>query len=63
MQEIIDSEFKGCTVLAVMHRLTHIASYDQVALFHAGTLAEFGKTNELIAGDTQFARLYRSYAK
>ena len=63
VQDIIDSEFRGCTVLAVMHRLTNITSYDQVALMDAGSLVEFGEPAELIAGDTRFAELYRSHAK
>lgn len=63
MQDIIDSEFRGCTVLAVMHRLTHIAAYDQVALLDAGFLVELGEPAELIAEETRFAELYKSHAK
>jgi ABC-type multidrug transport system fused ATPase/permease subunit len=63
VQSIIDTEFKGCTVLAVMHRLTHVVSYDQVALMDAGALIELGTPAELIAGETRFAELYKSHSK
>lgn len=32
MQEIIDTDFKECTVLVVMHRLEHSRRYDKAAL-------------------------------
>src|SRR5207244_2391728 len=59
MQDIIDKEFKECTVLAVMHRLGHIGRYDRVALFGEGRLLEFGEPGALIAENTQFGSLYR----
>ncbi|OHW90753.1 ABC transporter [Colletotrichum incanum] len=59
MQNIVDSEFGDCTVLAVMHRLTHVARYDKVALFGDGELLEFDKPTSLISGKTMFAELYR----
>ncbi|KAK0615177.1 ABC transporter [Bombardia bombarda] len=59
MQEIIDTEFRGCTVLAVMHRLRHVSRYDRVALLDDGALVEFGDPEELMAGDTRFAKLCR----
>ncbi|KAK3690284.1 ABC transporter [Podospora appendiculata] len=64
IQDIIDTEFRGCTVLAVMHRLRHIASYDQVALMDSGSLVEFGAPADLLANDaSRFAQLHRSQAK
>lgn len=60
MQEIIDTEFKDCTVLAVMHRLHHVVrSYDVVALLDAGKLLEYGAPVTLMEGDTRFKELYR----
>ncbi|GKT41790.1 ABC transporter atnG [Colletotrichum spaethianum] len=59
MQNIIDNEFGGCTVLAVMHRLTHVARYDKVALFGDGELLEFGEPTSLMSEETRFAELYR----
>jgi len=63
MQGIIDSEFKGCTVLAVMHRLVRVAAYDQVALMHAGAFGGAGSPVELIAGETRIAELYKSHSQ
>ncbi|EHK47560.1 multidrug resistance-associated protein [Trichoderma atroviride IMI 206040] len=61
MQEIIDTDFKECTVLAVMHRLEHIRRYDKAALFGNGKLLEYGDPEALLSGDTNLAKLYSSY--
>lgn len=63
MQGIIDTEFKGCTVLAVMHRLKHIHQYDKVALLDSGFLLEFDKPQALLERESSFAELYQSHAK
>ncbi|KAK9772947.1 hypothetical protein SCAR479_10457 [Seiridium cardinale] len=63
IQEIIDTEFKECTILSVMHRLKHIAKYDKVALLDNGLLVEYDDTNKLLATDSKFADLYRSNTK
>jgi ATP-binding cassette, subfamily C (CFTR/MRP), member 1 len=61
MQEIIDTEFKDCTVLAVMHRLEHIHRYDKVALLDNGELMEFYAPGALLEDpDSHFAQLYFS---
>ena len=60
MQEIIDTEFKDCTVLAVIHRLDHIGSYDKVALLENGSLVEYDTPAKLLAGPTRFAKLHSS---
>lgn len=59
MQEIIDSEFRDCTVLAVMHRLRHISRYDKVALLDNGALLEYDQPELLLAGDSRFADLFK----
>lgn len=61
MQEIIDTDFKECTVLAVMHRLEHIRRYDKAALFGNGKLLEYDDPGTLLSGDTNLAKLYSSY--
>ncbi|KAH7359713.1 multidrug resistance-associated protein [Pyrenochaeta sp. MPI-SDFR-AT-0127] len=60
MQDIIDTTFKDCTVLAVMHRLTNITQYDKVALLDDGHLMEFDTPQTLLSQDSRFARLYQS---
>lgn len=61
MQDIIDTEFRGCTVIAVMHRLQHVARYDKVALLENGALLEFDEPGSLMARKTRFAELYHLY--
>lgn len=60
MQDVIDTEFKSCTVLSVMHRLTNVALYDRVAVLENGSLLEYGKPCELLGMQSKFAELYNS---
>ena len=60
MQDIIDTTFKDCTVLAVMHRLTHITQYDKVALLDNGHLVEFDTPGTLLCRKSRFASLYET---
>ncbi|KAI1387325.1 uncharacterized protein F4822DRAFT_430081 [Hypoxylon trugodes] len=60
MQEIIDTEFKDCTVLSIMHRLRHVMhSYHAVMLLESGGLLEFGTPEALMQGNSGFNELYR----
>ena len=63
MQEIIDTEFKHTTVLAIMHRLNHVMKYEKVALLENGELQEFDEPTKLIEGDSRFAELWRAKNK
>ncbi|KAI1117332.1 hypothetical protein F5Y14DRAFT_380192 [Nemania sp. NC0429] len=49
MQDDIDLEFKDSTVIAVMHRLTHIIRYDKVALLEDSHLMEFDAPQGIVA--------------
>ncbi|KAF7554083.1 hypothetical protein G7Z17_g3181 [Cylindrodendrum hubeiense] len=60
MQDIIDVTFKDCTVIAVMHRLTHITRYDRVALLDNGQLMELDTPEMLLSEESRFARLYHT---
>lgn len=60
MQSLIDTQFKGCTVISVMHRLKHVTRYDKVAVMDAGELVEFDAPDALLAGDSKFAEMYKS---
>jgi ATP-binding cassette, subfamily C (CFTR/MRP), member 1 len=59
MQQIIDVEFKHCTVIAIMHRLKHISKYDKVALLDNGFLVEYDNPSVLLAKDSSFANLQK----
>lgn len=61
MQDIIDTIFKDCTVLAVMHRLDHVNRYDKVMVMVNGAVVEYGEPAMLAAGNTRFASLYRAH--
>ena len=50
MQDIIDTAFQDCTVIAVMHRLTYIARYDKVAVLENGCLARYTTPTAGITG-------------
>lgn len=60
MQEIIDTEFKRCTVVAIMHRLDFVEKYDKVALLDSCRLLEYDAPATLLAGPTRFAALHGS---
>lgn len=60
MQDIIDKEFRDCTVLAIMHRLAHVAKYDRVALLDNGMLLEYDDPEKLLSGETSFKKLFES---
>jgi ATP-binding cassette, subfamily C (CFTR/MRP), member 1 len=62
MQDIIDTTFKDCTVIAIMHRLTHITRYSKVALLDQGHLMEYDTPENLLGQESRFAKLYRSSA-
>ena len=60
MQNIIDTTFKDCTVLAIMHRLTHITRYDKIALLDNDHLMEFDTPGTLLSRKSKFASLYET---
>lgn len=60
MQDIIDTTFKDCTVLAIMHQLTHASYYDKVALLSEGRLMEFDTPTNLLGRESMFSELYRA---
>jgi ABC-type multidrug transport system fused ATPase/permease subunit len=60
MQGIIDTEFKECTVLAIMHRLDHSERYDRVVVMEDGAVVEVGEPRTLATTDSRFARMLKS---
>ena len=60
LQDLLDTQFKGCTVISVMHRLKHVTRFDKVAVMEAGELVEFDAPDVLLAGDSKFAEMYAS---
>jgi ABC-type multidrug transport system fused ATPase/permease subunit len=60
MQELIRSEFKDHTVIAVEHTLSNILDYDRIAVFDTGRLVEFDSPEALLGRPSAFRALYTS---
>jgi ATP-binding cassette, subfamily C (CFTR/MRP), member 1 len=60
VQEIIDTEFQDCTVVAIIHCLKFIERYDKVIRLDGGSLAEDDRRETLAVGGTRFKKLLSS---
>ncbi|CAK38280.1 uncharacterized protein An03g04880 [Aspergillus niger] len=47
MQDIIRTEFAGCTIITVAHRVSTLLDYDQIAVIDGGKMVEYGTPSEL----------------
>ncbi|OAA36246.1 ABC transporter, transmembrane domain, type 1 [Metarhizium rileyi] len=56
--DIISTDFKGCTVLSIIHRLSHIHAFDRVAVMAEGSLIEYDEPAKLLGAPSRFAELY-----
>ncbi|TWU72156.1 hypothetical protein ED733_003640 [Metarhizium rileyi] len=56
--DIISTDFKGCTVLSIIHRLSHIHAFDRVAVMAEGSLIEYDEPAKLLVAPSRFAELY-----
>ncbi len=62
MQIITRDEFKGCTIIAVAHRLETIMDFDRIAVLDRGRLVECGSPARLLAKGSAFKELYDVYS-
>ena len=62
MQQIIRSEFQGCTIIAIAHRLDTVLDFDKIAVLDHGELAEFDAPKILLERDSIFRSLYEAGA-
>jgi ATP-binding cassette, subfamily C (CFTR/MRP), member 1 len=61
MQGVIDSEWKSCTVLSVMHRLDSISNFDVVVVLDHGEVTECANPTALLANENSaLSKLYRA---
>ncbi|OAA74978.1 ABC transporter, transmembrane domain, type 1 [Akanthomyces lecanii RCEF 1005] len=60
MQEVLETEFAGKTVLSVVHRLGYIERYDKVVVLQKGELMEFDAPGSLLAQPSMLAAMKRA---
>ncbi|KAJ5704274.1 multidrug resistance-associated protein [Penicillium malachiteum] len=58
MQKIITEHFKSHTVISVLHRFTHIHTYDRVVVIEDGIIIENDSPANLLGKETEFRKLY-----
>lgn len=56
MQDVIDTDFAGHTIIALVHRLGYIRPF----FLQAGELLEFDSPDVLLTRNSAFADLYKS---
>lgn len=49
IQKTIRTEFSGCTILTIAHRLNTVMDYDRILVLDGGQVAEFDSPNNLLA--------------
>ncbi|GAT29769.1 multidrug resistance protein MDR [Aspergillus luchuensis] len=59
MQEVIRTEFAGCTIIAIAHRVSTLLDYDQIAVIDGGKMAEYGTPSALLEAS---GSLFRQFA-
>ena len=57
LQETLQKEFSGATILAVAHRLDTVIDYDLVLVLGRGRVLEFGTPSDLIRAGGSFAKM------
>ncbi|KAJ5716375.1 hypothetical protein N7493_008286 [Penicillium malachiteum] len=60
MQRLIEKEFAGQTILAVVHRFKFIHLFDRVAFMNDGVLVECDKPEILLGRDSELRRWYNA---
>lgn len=50
MQRVIREEFRGCTILAVAHRLDTILDFDRIVVLNGGEVSGAGESREVVGG-------------
>ncbi|KAK5991839.1 ABC multidrug transporter B [Cladobotryum mycophilum] len=62
MQDVIETEFSQQTVLAVIHRLHYIETFDRVAVLDKGKLVEYDSPHQLLATPSVLADIHKAGA-
>lgn len=62
IQDMVRSQFKGCTVLTIAHRLHTVVDSDRIMVLNAGKLEEYDGPNELLADPAgMFSALWKQH--
>jgi ABC-type multidrug transport system fused ATPase/permease subunit len=61
IQEVIDTEWRGGTVVSVLHRFAHIKQFDRVAVLDRGRIVECDTPRTLLGRRSVYRDLYRAY--
>ncbi|GAM87020.1 hypothetical protein ANO11243_050410 [Dothideomycetidae sp. 11243] len=60
MMELLRTEFRGWTVVAIVHRLKSVVDFDRVVVLDAGRIIENDSPQQLLADESSaFAKLFR----
>ena len=59
----IFNEFQGKTILASVHRLHLLSSFDTIYFFDQGKIVAFGSLQELLTESSEFQELWDKYHK
>ena len=60
MQNVIETEFRDCTVISVLHRFKFIDRFDRVAVLRHGNLVECDTPQALLGRVSAFRELYHA---
>ncbi|KAF5534749.1 multidrug resistance-associated 1 [Fusarium mexicanum] len=58
IRQVVQEEFKGCTVIAIAHRLGAVVDFDRVAVMGGGRVIEWDNPRELLKRESEFKRLW-----
>lgn len=60
-QSLLETDFKGCTILAVMHKFRYVQRYDRVVVMKQGRVVECDAPESLLRREgSEFAKLYQA---
>ncbi|KAL6364357.1 hypothetical protein LRP88_01755 [Fusarium phalaenopsidis] len=58
IRQVIQDQFVGCTVIAIVHRLGAVVDFDRVAVMSGGRVVEWDNPRELLKRDSEFKKLW-----
>ena len=58
IQKVIDTHFKACTVISIVHKVNSVKNCDRVLVMDGGKVAEFDSPEKLLKKKGLFAKLY-----